>query len=218
MSTATIKARFTRHAFDRVTERLSLTHDEVAEILDTGNTLPIAKEQSSSRVHYLFYSTIDEQCFVAVQDERDGTVVTILPPDYVNRYKLSLQTIQEFIGPKQAKPVLPVTTPAAEPAKEVVVVQPGQYAQNYVFKLHFWNEKTRRMRHTLLRFPIEKYPQHVDNMQALVREPEVITELRVTIMTELKPDEYFSFLHVQMGKKGDPQHVEHGHMNLPAHT
>ncbi len=77
-----VSTRFTRHAFQRVHERLSLLPGEVATLLDYDLAVNIGVERNGHRLHRLFYSPPDRCCFVAVQDERDGTVVTILPLDY----------------------------------------------------------------------------------------------------------------------------------------
>lgn len=77
---------YTRHAWTRVHERLSLTPLEVAEILDRDRAVNIGIEAGSTRVHRLFYSPPDREWFVAVVDQADGVLVTILPVDYHERF------------------------------------------------------------------------------------------------------------------------------------
>ena len=64
----------------RVLERLSLSPAEVAALLDCGLTVPVGVRGSA--VHHLFFSPPDAQCFVAVQDDENGDVITVLPLDY----------------------------------------------------------------------------------------------------------------------------------------
>ena len=71
---------FTRHAWMRVLERLSLSPAEVAVLLDGGLTVPVGAR--GPIVHQLFFSPPDAQCFVAVQDSQNGAVITVLPLDY----------------------------------------------------------------------------------------------------------------------------------------
>lgn len=71
---------FTRHAWMRVLERLSLSPAEVAVLLDGGLTVPVGARGRA--VHQLFFSPPDAQCFVAVQDNDNGAVITVLPLDY----------------------------------------------------------------------------------------------------------------------------------------
>lgn len=73
-------ARLTRHARERIGDRLSTAPDEVAAILD--HDLAVLLGADSGRLHRLFFSPSDEQCFVAIQDQENGDVVTILPLDY----------------------------------------------------------------------------------------------------------------------------------------
>lgn len=71
---------FTRHAWARVIDRLSLAPPEVAALLDYELAVPIGSRGGTR--HRLFYSAPDRQCFVAVQDEQNGAVLTVLPIDY----------------------------------------------------------------------------------------------------------------------------------------
>ncbi len=79
-----MKSNFSLHAYQRVYDRLSMLPEEVAELLDENKYINIGKETSNNRVHKLFYSKINKMCFVAIQDEKTKTVVTILPIDYHN--------------------------------------------------------------------------------------------------------------------------------------
>ena len=73
-------ASFTRHAWARVLDRLSLSPAEVAALLDYDLAIPVGSRGGS--VHRLFFSPPDNQCFVAVQDGENGAVLTVLPLDY----------------------------------------------------------------------------------------------------------------------------------------
>jgi hypothetical protein len=59
---------------------LSLTPAEVAALLDYD--LAVSVGVRGRKVHRLFFSPPDRQCFVAVQDQDMGVVVTVLPLDY----------------------------------------------------------------------------------------------------------------------------------------
>lgn len=71
---------YSRHAWSRVLERLALTPAEVAALLD--HELAVTVGVRGRRAHRLFYSPPDQQCFVAIQDQHVGLVVTVLPLDY----------------------------------------------------------------------------------------------------------------------------------------
>ncbi len=67
--------------------RLSLTPAEVAAILDYRLSVPLGER--SGCIHKLFFSIPDDQCFVAVQDEVVGAVVTVLPLEYHSAWPVS---------------------------------------------------------------------------------------------------------------------------------
>lgn len=77
-----MKTIFSIHAFKRVSSRISMTHHELAKLLDNDLVVTIGDEKKSNRVHKLFYSQKDRLCFVAIQDVKTGTVITVLPIDY----------------------------------------------------------------------------------------------------------------------------------------
>ena len=74
-----MKASFSQHCLSRIEERLSMPVSELVEILEKDLTVDVAFEQGSNRVHRLFYSYCDQLCFLAVQDGKTGTVVTVVP-------------------------------------------------------------------------------------------------------------------------------------------
>lgn len=87
----------TSHALENVFKRTSLLGAEVAKIIDEGITTPIGVEKGSRRVHILFYSPVDGECFVAVQDERTREIVTVLPPDFDRHCKVPPDAIYELL-------------------------------------------------------------------------------------------------------------------------
>lgn len=72
-------AVITEHARERLAERSSLSVAELVRLLDGG----LAKRASVSKrrshlAHRLYWSSVDEAFYIAVQDTRSGTVVTVL--------------------------------------------------------------------------------------------------------------------------------------------
>ena len=70
------------HAAKRIFQRTSIDSLELMKLLDNGACVNIGKIAGSSRRHLLFFSQKDKFCYVAVQDERSGKIITILPPAY----------------------------------------------------------------------------------------------------------------------------------------
>lgn len=78
-------ACMSRHAFKRVGQRTRMSWQEVADLLDRNVYVDSGHVPGFSRHHMVFYSPMDQMCFVAIQDIRSGTVVTILPLTYQAR-------------------------------------------------------------------------------------------------------------------------------------
>ncbi len=76
-----MKAVFSGHSLDRIFKRLSMPKLELAEILEKNLTIDIGIEERSHRMHRLFYSDYDRICFMAIQDMKTGTVITVIPID-----------------------------------------------------------------------------------------------------------------------------------------
>jgi tetratricopeptide (TPR) repeat protein len=76
------KTKFTAHASDRINSRLSGGEDFVADIIDNNRTVNIASELMSNRVALLFYSYLDDEYFIAIQDIVNQAIITVLPSLY----------------------------------------------------------------------------------------------------------------------------------------
>lgn len=74
-----MKTHFTRHAWSRILGRLSLSPSDVAQLLDRNIAVDVGVEPGSNRQHRVFFSEPDRVCFVAIQDMKNGAVVTVLP-------------------------------------------------------------------------------------------------------------------------------------------
>lgn len=61
----------------------------VADLIEKGFALPLGYEQGTTRNHYLFYSIDDRDCYVAVTDDSNKEVVTVLPVQWHNAWRIS---------------------------------------------------------------------------------------------------------------------------------
>lgn len=66
---------FTRHAAERARERTSMTLRDIRIIIDTNRAYPVGAE--GNKTHWLFYSQIDDECYIAVNDIVAKEVVTV---------------------------------------------------------------------------------------------------------------------------------------------
>ena len=62
-----IHINISKHAAQRIAERLTMEPGEVADQLDWDLAINIGEEKGTRRIHRLFYSPEDAQCFVAIQ-------------------------------------------------------------------------------------------------------------------------------------------------------
>lgn len=85
--------RFTGHAFFKVAERLTLTREEIASLITIELTIPLGYERGTNRIHLLFYSNKDQECFVIIFDEKTQEVITVLPTNYHNRWVIDTRLL-----------------------------------------------------------------------------------------------------------------------------
>jgi len=70
------------HAAKRIFQRTSIDSLELMKLLDNGAYVNVGQSSGSYRRHLLFFSPKDKFYYVAIQDERNGKIITILPPAY----------------------------------------------------------------------------------------------------------------------------------------
>ena len=78
------KTTWTLHAKERLQERTTISDIELAHILDNNKAVTVGHEYQSNRYSRLVFSPADKEFFIAVQDAKSGTVVTILTIEYWN--------------------------------------------------------------------------------------------------------------------------------------
>jgi hypothetical protein len=189
---------FTVHAFERVEGRLSLSIDELVPILNYGFYINIGEEPKTNRVHKLFYSKIDEMCFVVIQDNVTGYVITILPIDYHENisWKVSIGSQLEakyLIVGKDETPVEPLIT------SEVNI--PLFKISGYIvdeFKNYYKSIN-------LSSWPSEPYACSID---LLIKDDDFVEALNTRIQEKLSIFEssslFLETIVIRLGNKGDP--------------
>ena len=76
--------RASAHALDRIHNRTLMRMGYLKSRVLQKKTVDIGKEKGTNRHHLLFYSEVDEMCFVIVMDVVDKVIITVLPIDYHN--------------------------------------------------------------------------------------------------------------------------------------
>jgi hypothetical protein len=87
------RSSFTKHAKIRIAERTSISPRDIQLILNWDLYVPIGKERKSV-VHELFYSSRDDDWFVAVYDERTRETITVVPY-YWHRWVISSDALNK---------------------------------------------------------------------------------------------------------------------------
>lgn len=82
---------FRLHGELRLRERTSAKTGYIADLIEQGFAVPLGYERGTTKKHYLFYSIDDRDCFVAVVDESDKEVITVLPVHWHNAWKISAE-------------------------------------------------------------------------------------------------------------------------------
>ena len=195
---------FTIHALDRVAERMDLPRTELAEILDTGRAVTLGVDEYSNRLHRLFFSRVDEQFFVAVQDAKSGDVITVLPLEYyanIHAYVKEDQVVEAaaLLGyPPPDVSNMPGVMPKPAPGINtgVTVIRISSVIRR---------DDGRPMIKNLGSWPSEHAPAE---LVELIHQPGFLSEMRCRAREkgiELRPPFEFKF---QMGNKGEPVCVE----------
>lgn len=131
---------FTKHAFARVRERLSIIQEEVSRFIEDGQTVNVGTEPGTTRDHLLFYSQPDNYYFVIVYDRESSVVVTILPIDFHNAWRISDQAQKEarykIMG--EEKPIQPdPIRQAVNETRETEVTPPTKFK----IRAMMWDKK-----------------------------------------------------------------------------
>ena len=73
---------FSMHAFNRVSQRTKLSCFDIANILENMQYVLLGSKPGLTKQYLLFYSELDAEYFVVLQDVINGTVITVLPLEY----------------------------------------------------------------------------------------------------------------------------------------
>ena len=87
---------FTRHARERAYERTGMHLREIKQLIDLNRACPLGQEGVKN--HWLFFSMVDDDWFVAVRDEDTKEIITVYPYQYRParcKYHISTKTLNE---------------------------------------------------------------------------------------------------------------------------
>lgn len=171
--------------------------DEVASLLDADLTLKIGEEKGTRRIHRLFFSREDRQCFIAIQDEKNKTVVTILPVDYYET--LAAKIPVSLLAEAEQLVSCPPPSPAVQASVNLSVETPVKRS----FKLNgtFMSLKGKPITINLGSWPADDYQ---GSIVRLLQDSAFFREIQVRANTKKQVDYYMVGLMIRMSKKSEP--------------
>lgn len=184
------KTSFTLHALDRTAERLHLSSDAIADIIDSDKAVILGYEPGTRRVHLLLYSEPDKECFVAVQDERTKEVVTVLPLDF-DFHRVSFYPPTKLTDLKKRAEERTVG--------QLYIPQESVSPANYFFIFYFRHSLRRTLRARTLEIQSEKYASGREEME---RNAGLLAFLKQFAGDNCLPLERFEDVFVSVGRKG----------------
>jgi hypothetical protein len=193
-------ANFSRHAFKRIAQRTLLSCEEIAEILDRGLVVNTGQRPGFDRVHLLFYSHVDNDYFVAIQDVITGTVITILPLDYHETLAWKINEADR----ECAREIL-LAAHAAEKPSNVEKPRVRDTPKVFVIAGQYLDEDDRRKTKLLLKTPCDRYD---NDLKKLLGDNTVIQEIERSASDKGIPIERMFAISVRHGKRGVPMTID----------
>lgn len=140
------------HAVERLRQRTQMTPDEMNHLLDHNGYFKLGSHAGFYRIHLLFYSPKDDNFFVAIQDERMGKVVTILPINYHDKLAWRItpeeceQAKQKFEAYDQARKATPSVKNTQPPTLPPKPKAPTKLANiRFVYRLNNHEDENSRL-------------------------------------------------------------------------
>lgn len=187
-------ANFSRHAFKRVAQRTSLSCNDIAAILDRGLVVNTGQRPGFNRVHLVFYSHLDNDYFVAIQDVVTGTVITILPLDYHETLAWGISAADC----ERAKEILLAAPPLEEPRVRNV-------PKVFVICAQYLDEDDRQKTKLLLKVPSDVYD---NDLKKLLDDNTIIQKSEKSASDHGIPIERMFAISFRHGKEGLPVTID----------
>ena len=185
------KARLTYHAFGRTLERVSISVDAVTRIIKKGLATPIKHGSGPQQSHLLFYSPKDRRHFIAVQENRTGKIITIMPHNSVS----SQHTSNSLVGSAWVSNLEETLRKAGAHQTSVVNAQQGTYFLRFCFR----GDRNNRLRTVTMEIPAYKYPRGYEQIQS---DSKLQNTLLQFAMENRRRSERFDCLLFSLGKRG----------------
>jgi hypothetical protein len=193
-------AHFSKHAFERTAQRTKLSCEEIARILDRGLVVNTGRKPGFNRNHLVFYSTPDDDFFVAIQDELTGTIVTILPLEYQSN--LAWQVANQDCA--KAREIL-LNAP-----REPLPLQTTSNAIFFVISGHYLDSEGNQKTKTILKTGSMRYG---NDIKVFLSDQGIFSRLGELAKAKgIDPKQMFG-VSIRLGNHGDPIAIDLRHVS-----
>lgn len=188
-------AYFSKHALERVNQRTKLNQFTIAEILDFGLAIDVGSEPVFDRKHWLFFSLLDDCCYVATQDSLTGLVVTVLPMNYHENLAWKVSPVQLQQAEKLAsKDISHLINPIEKSSASVIIL-----------KAHYLCEQDYLKTSTLAKINAS---DHNGDLLNLLNNDSFAEQVEFYCQAKCIDPSTVSQLSVTLGKKGESLRVD----------
>ena len=196
------KPRCLTHALDKIFERSSLTPGIITGIIANGLTIPIGHETGSNRRHLLFYSMYDEKCFVAVYDQKMSLVITLLPVNYHNRWRIDPET--------EIKAKELALSSIANRGKEKYRTRSEDSPQDMI-EVFFFSIIQDDDRRKVRKIPVGRWRmgQHADSFRDTLNNPAFLQEIQTRLRQLVDQSVKKTIVHISFGRKTVSREICH---------
>ena len=133
------KTKLTEHASARLIERTSLSPQALCAILDGGAFVFLGKEVGNTKMSKLFFSKSDDQFFVAIQDQKNAEVVTVLTIEYWQNLSVKHFKTNLSVSRNDLLDAIRMVDPSNKILKHPPLVGPKSGKMNFVLVIHALN-------------------------------------------------------------------------------
>jgi len=196
-------AYFSKHALKRIKQRTKLSCFTIADMLDFGLAVHIGSEIVFDRKHWLFYSSLDDCCYVAIQDPLTGLVVTVLPVDYHENlaWKVldaQLAQAKEISSQDISHLIHQSSTPSVKLHEDIA-------PSTIILKAHYLSEQGYMKTSLLAKIKADDYDGDLLNF---VKDESFDAEVEFHCKKKCIAPLTVSLLSLALGKKGEPLRVD----------
>lgn len=123
----------TDHAKQRIKERTNIDTKEIIKIINNKKYIDLGTKPGILKRHLLFYSLIDDNYFVIIQDIIDGGILTVLTEEYQNN--LAMKITEEDKQKAKELMLLPPSTTSTHTISAIYLNENKDIKTKELFKI-----------------------------------------------------------------------------------